>query len=114
MLSSNCVSAYEVSPPGRAQGPPSTHGTLPPPEWTSPKTDDRSSTTLTAKPLARHTGVRAEEAGLRARAQHARAAGDPDATRQACAELARWLASRDRDLDEAVDLAASALQSERD
>jgi hypothetical protein len=51
---------------------------------------------------------------LRARAQQARAAGDPDATREACANLARWLASRDRDLDEAVELAASALQSERD
>jgi hypothetical protein len=113
MLSSNGESASGLSPSAGAQGT-STHGTLPPPEWTSPKTEERSPATLAPKPLRRRTGERAEEAWLRARVQEARATGDRDSMRAACVALARWLASRDRDLDEAVDLAASALQSEKD
>jgi tetratricopeptide (TPR) repeat protein len=46
---------------------------------------------------------------MRARVEEARASNDPEATRVACTRLARWLASRDRDLGEAVDLAMSAL-----
>ena len=47
---------------------------------------------------------------MRARVDEARAAGMSAVTREACAALARWLASRDRDLDEAVDLALEALR----
>ncbi|HEY3818604.1 MAG TPA: hypothetical protein VGL81_15625 [Polyangiaceae bacterium] len=84
-------------------------GTLPPPEWTTPQ-GRFARTTLAPPPLERRAGVRAEEAWMRARVEEARAAGETAATRQACAALARWLASRDRDLDEAVDLAMEALR----
>ena len=89
--------------------PRSARGTLPPPEWTVPQ-GRASHTTLVPAPLERRAGARAEEAWLRARVEEARAANDLPATRGACAALARWLASRDRDLDEAVDLAAEALR----
>ncbi len=46
---------------------------------------------------------------MRARVEEARAGGDPAILRAASVALARWLASRDRDLDEAVQLAATAL-----
>ncbi|HEY5318809.1 MAG TPA: hypothetical protein VIJ20_12545, partial [Solirubrobacteraceae bacterium] len=88
--------------------PRSTRATLPPPEWTTPQ--GRARTTQAPPPLERRKGVRAEEAWMRARVEEARAAGETAATRQACATLARWLASRDRDLDEAVDLAVEALR----
>src|SRR5579885_3339565 len=91
--------AEEAAPPSTAQA---TRGTLPPPEWTSTGGRRMPSATLTPQPLERRSGVRAEEAWLRARVEQARAAGDPAAARDACVELARWLASRDRDLDEAV------------
>lgn len=51
---------------------------------------------------------------MRARVEEARAGGDPQALREASATLARWLASRDRDLDEAVELGSQALQVEDD
>jgi len=101
--------------PTAAPDPSSTRGTLPPPEWTAayggpgPRRP-----TVAPQPLPRRTGARAEEAWLRARVDEARAAGDPAAIREACAALARWLASRDRDLEEAVDLAGSALQVAED
>src|SRR5258708_2509701 len=85
------------------------HGTLPPPEWrSSPALGDARPTTA-APSLHRRSGARADEAWLRARVDEARAAEDAEATRTACVALARWLASRDRDLDEAVELAACAL-----
>ncbi len=46
---------------------------------------------------------------MRARVDEARAAGDGSAIHVTCSTLARWLASRDRDLDEAVGLALAAL-----
>jgi tetratricopeptide (TPR) repeat protein len=68
-----------------------------------------------APPLIRRTGgARAEEFWMRARVAEARAADDQAALRSASAELARWLASRDRDLGEAVELATSALGLEED
>jgi tetratricopeptide (TPR) repeat protein len=60
-------------------------------------------------PLARNVGARADEAWLRARLSEARSAGDATALRIRCAALGRWLASRDRNLDEAVDFAVTAL-----
>jgi hypothetical protein len=51
---------------------------------------------------------------MRARVEEARAAGDAAAIHGSCATLARWLASRDRDLDEAVDLALAALRVAED
>jgi len=89
--------------------PRSTRGTLPPPEWTTPQ-GRYARATLAPPPLERRKGVRAEEAWRRARVEERRAAGEAMATREACAALARWLASRDRDLDEAVDLAMEALR----
>jgi len=46
---------------------------------------------------------------MRARLDEARAANDPEASRACAARLARWLASRDRDLGEAVELGLRAL-----
>ncbi len=46
---------------------------------------------------------------MQARVAEVRAGGDSAALRAACTDLARWLASRDRDLDEAVRLAMTAL-----
>src|SRR3954454_9271944 len=80
--------------------PPSRRGTLPPPEWTPEASTSR--TTLTPGPLPRRTGSRADEAWMRARVDETQSAGDVSGHRAACATLARWLASRDRDLDEAV------------
>jgi tetratricopeptide (TPR) repeat protein len=89
---------------------PTHEGTLPPPEWRAPQARSSSSRPpAVPQPLARRRGVRAEEAWLRARVEETRAAGDTSALRMACSTLARWLASRDRDLDEAVDLATTAL-----
>ncbi len=51
---------------------------------------------------------------MRARVEEARAGGDVMALREAATALARWLASRDRDLDEAVDLASQALHIAED
>jgi tetratricopeptide (TPR) repeat protein len=87
-------------------------GTLPPPEWTSPGRQARP--TVAPRPLDRRQGARAEEHAMRARVDEARAAGDPERLLDACATLARWLASRDRDLDQAVDLAAEALEAGED
>jgi hypothetical protein len=85
----------------------SKQGTLPPPEWKSANGPSR--TTVAPQPLVRRAGSRADQAWMRARVDEARAAGDRGALRAASVDLARWLASRDRDLDEAVQLATSAL-----
>jgi cellulose synthase operon protein C len=85
----------------------SKQGTLPPPEWRSGNGSPR--TTVAPPPLLRRSGSRAEEAWMRARVEEARAGDDPAALRSASVALARWLASRDRDLDEAVRLATVAL-----
>ncbi len=83
------------------------HGTLPPPELTAG--DRAPRTTVAPRSLPRRAGSRAEEAWMRARVEDARASDVPLALRSACANLARWLASRDRDLDQAVELAGKAL-----
>ena len=105
MLPSNPSLGSDASQDAR-----SAYTTLPPPEWTALKTAGRPPTTMAPKALARRVGLRAEEAWLRARVSEARAAGDAPAMGAACATLARWLASRDRDLDEAAELASVALQ----
>lgn len=64
---------------------------------------------MSAEPLPRRSGTRAEEAWLRARVEESRAASDRTRLRDACTTLARWLASRERDLDEAVELGTTAL-----
>ncbi len=98
-----------------ADGPASQgkRGTLPPPEWVG-RDPVTGRATLAPEPLERRSGVRAEEAWMRARVEEARAGGDPKALREACATLARWLASRDRDLDEAVELGSQAVHVEDD
>jgi tetratricopeptide (TPR) repeat protein len=103
------------SPGGDASPEPQDEGrkTLPPPEWTTQKA---RVTRSTVAPLAleRRMGPRAEEAWMRARVEEARAGGDAMALREAATALARWLASRDRDLDEAVELASQALHVAED
>ncbi len=95
------------APLEKVEREPSTRrGTLPPPEWTVG--DRASKSSVAPSSLPRRVGSRAEEAWMRARLQEAGTANGP-ATRKACVNLARWLASRDRDLDEAVELAAKAL-----
>jgi hypothetical protein len=85
-------------------------GTLPPPEWKQPAAAPGSGRKdLSSQRLPRRTGPRAEEAWLRARVEQARAAQDAPAFREYAVRLARWLASRDRDLLEAAELASLAL-----
>ncbi|MCL2449690.1 MAG: hypothetical protein FWD17_12155, partial [Polyangiaceae bacterium] len=75
-----------------------------------PSTGTGEDTSFAPPPsLTRWTGARASEAWLRARVEEARAAADTTALRAACTALARWLASRERNLDEAIDLATTAL-----
>jgi tetratricopeptide (TPR) repeat protein len=92
-----------------APAPPSLLQTLRPPEWMASAPESSRTSLEPALPLARYRGARAEEASMRARVDEARVSGDADALRTACTNLARWLGSRDRDLDEAVDLASTAL-----
>src|SRR5215468_7912298 len=77
--------------------------TLPPPEWSGPVARGRMS--HSPPPLARRTGRRADEAQLRARLDAARENKDLGAECDLSAQLARWLAARERDLDEAARLA---------
>src|SRR5271166_3334694 len=84
--------------------------TLPPPEWTPAAQPDARRAALAPQPLPRRKGARAEEAWLRARVDESRAAGNQKVLQESTAALARWLASRDRDLDEAVELAAASLE----
>lgn len=87
--------------------------TLPPPEWSPPKPGVKREGAPAAPPgavgLPRRTGLKAEEAVLRGRLAAARVAGSPSLERAESASFARWLAARDRDLDEAVELATYAL-----
>ncbi|MGH7438765.1 MAG: hypothetical protein ACRENE_24010, partial [Polyangiaceae bacterium] len=83
--------------------------TLPPPEWKQAAAPEAARKTVASQRLARRTGPRAEEAWLRARVENARAAQDATAFREYAVRLARWLASRDRDLIEAAELASLAL-----
>ncbi|WP_394850394.1 hypothetical protein LZC95_23415 [Pendulispora brunnea] len=89
--------------------------TLPPPEWTVPAeaTRKRNSTAPPPAPQ-RRTGERAEEASLRARLSEARQFEDAIAEASAAVDLARWLARRDRDLDEAAQFALRALRTAED
>ncbi len=85
-----------------------TRVTLPPPEW-APAPVAPESPPSVIEPVQRREGRKAEEATLRAMVSAARASGDPEAERRAAIELARHLAKRERDLDEAVELGLGAL-----
>src|SRR4051812_24571758 len=85
--------------------------TLPPPEWSAPATAARIIASGGPPPLERRKGGRAEEAALRAKVNDARSHSDLEAFCEAAVKLARWLAGRDRDLDEATKLGAEALAS---
>lgn len=115
MIPSDRHPPADPAPTVAGDGPPSrgARGTLPPPEWVG-RDPVTGRATIQPHPLERHTGIRAEEAWMRARVEEARAGSDAKALRDACATLARWLASRDRDLDEAVDLGSQALHVEDD
>ena len=89
-------------------------GTLPPPEWKPSVMPGRPAmtpaTTSLSGALPRRLGTRADEAWMRARVADALQHPSDAATLKAASlALARWLASRDRDLDEAVELATSVL-----
>ena len=85
--------------------------TLPPPEWSAP----RSVSGLALEWLARHSpvgrrkGSRAEIASLRARLAVAAAAGESELERVTATALARGLAARGAELDTATKLARRAL-----
>ncbi|HEX3769684.1 MAG TPA: hypothetical protein VHV30_02410 [Polyangiaceae bacterium] len=99
-----------VSEPPPEKGEPegsSRHSTLPPPEVATIEGTSRA--TVAPRALPRRTGTRADQAWLGARVEDARRSGDAAQLRAACVTLARWLGSRDRDLDEAVRLASEAL-----
>ena len=125
------AAAPTAAPPGAvAAGAPlhlGNHGraTMPPP---GPATDGAGATgtvgvmggmprlrpTLTPPPVPRRVGARAEEAAMRARVEEARTVTDERAERDASVQLARWLAARERDLDQAVDLGRRALALRED
>lgn len=86
--------------------------TLPPPEWTQPAAESGRRRNSTAPPPApqRRQGDRADEAWLRAQLSEARGLGDVTEERTASMALARWLATRERDLDEAAQLALRSLR----
>ena len=85
--------------------------TLAPPEWTG-RTPARKEERGSAQPAAisRRTGAKAEEAALRAALDDARADVSVEDERNFSIELARFLASRGKDLDEATSLALRALR----
>jgi hypothetical protein len=85
--------------------------TLAPPEWTG-RTPARKEERGSAQPVAisRRTGAKAEEAALRAALEDARADVSVEDERTLSIELARFLASRGKDLDEATSLALHALR----
>src|SRR5450432_3932278 len=86
--------------------------TLPPPEIG--RTSDVGGELSTEGRLTRRTGARADEAYLRARLEQAVQAGDSATERVARVELARYLARRDRGLDEAASLALRAIRTQDD
>ncbi len=97
-----------------AQAKPSageTRATLRPPEWTGARfRDARPGSAPPPPPLSRREGPAAVEGAMRAQLDVARAAGDKSGEREAATRLARWLASRDRGLDEATALGRRALE----
>ncbi|MDB4998916.1 MAG: Translation initiation factor 2, partial [Myxococcaceae bacterium] len=87
--------------------------TLPPPEWSKANAGSRPQSDAPS-PVSHQTGARADEAALRVRVEEARASSESEAERIASVELARWLASRDRELDEAAQLALRAVRIQDD
>lgn len=102
------ILSWEMSP-GEHQRELRPPATLRPPEWRLARRKASIASSGTLQPLPRYRGARAEEAWLRARVEEARASGDVASLLATSTTLARWLASRDRDLDEAIDLATTAL-----
>ena len=86
-----------------------TRGTLRPPERGLSTAPDSKLHIDPSPSLRRWVGVRAPEAWKRARVQVARTEQNPSALREACVALARHLASRERDLVNAVALTTEAL-----
>jgi hypothetical protein len=99
-------------PPDDPRGPrdSSARFTLPPPDIDSKKTirPERPSA-ASARTSGRPWGAFAQEATLLARIEEARRTGEREVERLATAKLARWLASNERDLEQAVALALHAL-----
>ncbi len=85
-----------------------TRVTLPPPEW-APASSTTESPPSIVEPVGRREGRRAEEAAIRAARDAAKASRDVDAERLRAVELARHLAAREQDIDEAVELGLAAL-----
>ncbi|WP_170229272.1 hypothetical protein [Polyangium fumosum] len=90
-------------------------GTMPPPELADrPAPTSAGSLVLeanrTEEPILRHHGPRAEIAHLRGVVARCREAGDVAGEREAASTLARLLASRETELDTAVNVARRALE----
>jgi hypothetical protein len=95
--------------------PPRGAHTLAPPEWNPPpEAKSLFARLLPPPPVPRRTGDRADEARLRALLETARRTEDGPEERMASIRLARWLAARERDLDEATTLAFHALRLRED
>lgn len=105
----------ERRPEPRADGAvavvPASRGTLPPPEWSAPRSVSGLALEWLTRhaPISRRRGSRAELAWLRGRLVSASRTGDQDAERSAGAALARALAARGSELDWATKLARRAL-----
>ncbi|MEO8800014.1 MAG: hypothetical protein ABI551_19115, partial [Polyangiaceae bacterium] len=97
--------------PNSKAPPREARATLPPPEVG--RTSEAEAIPATGR-LARRTNARADEAFLRARLEQAIASGDAEQDRLARVELARYLAGRDRALDEAASLALRAIRTKDD
>jgi tetratricopeptide (TPR) repeat protein len=97
--------------PGGTRAPNGERLTLPPPEWSGPRIKAERRVSAAPAPLARcDDAPPAAEGVMRARLEAARAGGDRATERDAAARLARWLASRDRGLDEATALARRVIE----
>jgi hypothetical protein len=85
--------------------------TLRPPEWTGAKVKEPRHASVPPPPLFRREACPpAVEFAMRARLDVARAAGDKVGEKEAATRLARWLAARDRGLDEATSLGRRSLE----
>jgi tetratricopeptide (TPR) repeat protein len=93
------------------EGMPLRRRTLPPPEWSAPRSVSGLALEWLARhaPVARRRGSRAELASLRARLSRATASGDSEGERLAASLLSRGLAARGAELDSATKLARRAL-----
>ena len=106
------TASQDSDPPAQqVEGVPVGRRTLPPPEWSAPRSVSGLALDWLKQhaPVARRKGSRAELASLRARLKRAAASGDSEGERLAASLLARGLAARGAELDLATKLGRRAL-----